>query len=161
MILHYFNSYSGEDLVEIAKVAVKLLHLPEEDVNLYWLFFLLSSHHQLDEILLSNSLHLWCLQKLHGELDAERNIIAIIPLIRCLVNWCSVDNCLKTLLMDKEICQVLLQLLKFPYEPVCKEAFLLVATFLNNKNGEVCGMLESIQLYDVIKEPLATVSCLI
>ena len=162
MIIYLILLYRLEDLISISNCVLQLLKSGDFDLaSVAWLLFLLSYHQSCDKILLNENLHVWAFSALRDQLGGPKNVAVIIPLIRCLSNWCAEnDLCTKQLLDQRNISSILLQLLDFPYECICRESFLFVCSMVNNSNDEIQSTLGEMQFKVLLENSMSKVCSL-
>ena len=139
---------------------LKLLEAKDSDpLSTSWLLFALSNNDCCDVILERTCG--WSLEYLRKTLETDKNILVIVPLVRLLANACAAsDHLVAALLKEADFPSIVLQLLNFSYEPICKESFLLVANIVNNSNREIQVLLDGVNLRNVLERSVAHVSTL-
>lgn len=150
------------DLTKIAAHVDKLLNSKELDVcSLCWLNYLLSFFSCCDASILVNGVVFWSLCQLRKQLSEEKKVSVLVPLVRFFGNVCaSSDDHIIALLKESDFITIIMQLLNFSYEPICKETLLLVANIVNNPSTIIASVVANVKFKESLEKSVGNVSAL-
>lgn len=104
-----------------------------DDVSVSWLIYSLSCFRICDPYVFVEKVIAWSVNSLRHQLEGEKKVIVLVPVVRFLTNVCtSCGELVATKVNDNDFANLILQLLNSSYEPICKETMLLVANIVNN-----------------------------
>lgn len=149
-------------MTKIAAHIDKLLHSNEVDVcSLCWLNYLLSFFPCCDACILVNNIVFWSLCQLRKQLSDEKNVSVLVPLVRFFGNVCvASDDHTIALLNESDFTEIILQLLNFSYEPICKETLLLIANIINNPSTIIHSTVANVKFKESLEKSVVNVSAL-
>lgn len=146
------------------KIASHIYKLFDSDCcisSLCWLTYLLSCYPSCDSSILVDRVISWSLGELRKQLSEDKKIVLLIPLVRFLSNVCaSSDEYVITLLNEKDMTHIILELLNSSYEPICKETMLLVANIINNPSHTIQLALVALKFKEILRKSVSNVFAL-